>query len=169
MENFKQVALREAKKNPSMLKHCSKFSGHVPTKVQWRRHPPWPTPDSAAMTGWRPACSPWWWLGQRNTCLPLWSGEKGKIWDLFQCRLNFGILRHVSCDWTTHIILCKHREVEEGSQIGESLYLSATARAQRFGTPQREGGHLCAMGHNKRNIHSYASDAAAFHKRVKRK
>lgn len=47
-------------------------------------------------------------------------------------------------DWTTHIILCKHREVEEGSQIGESLDLSATARAQRFGTPQREGSHLYA-------------------------
>lgn len=47
-------------------------------------------------------------------------------------------------DWTTHIILCKHREVEEGSQIGESLDLSATARAQRFRTPQREGSHLYA-------------------------
>lgn len=55
---------------------------------------------------------------------------------------NFGILCPVFCDWKTYIILCKHREVEEGSQIGESLDLSAAARAQRFGTPQRERSNL---------------------------
>lgn len=42
----------------------------------------------------------------------------------------------------THIILSKDREAEKGSQVGQSLDLSATARTQRFRTPQRERRYL---------------------------
>lgn len=34
-----------------------------------------------------------------------------------------------------HIILSKDREAEKGSQVGQSLELSATARTQGFWTP----------------------------------
>lgn len=50
----------------------------------------------------------------------------------------------------TYIILCKHREAKECSQVGQFLDLSTTARAQRFQTPKWQGGNL--QGKSQTNV-----------------
>ena len=42
----------------------------------------------------------------------------------------------------THVVLGEDRQAEEGPHIGQSLELSATARAQRGGAPEGQGRHL---------------------------
>lgn len=153
------------------------------------------TLGSAAVIGWQLGCSPWWWLGQRNTCLLLWSKAEDKHWHIindlhikqlalfsfcsvirvsllsicshfsafgrtlnyeytFSCtrlQSNWCYVNHLM-ENITHIIFSKHREAEEGSQVGQSLDLSATTRAQRFGTPQRQRCYLHRGAMNETHI-----------------